>query len=151
MDFRYQLDGQLRAPLIRALQDAGEKYIDAVKVRALEDSWKPSNFQSSQSLQKLLSELNDLEIPVLESHLKNKYWIPLTNNTLTFSKLFVVLLEDCLNVTTPEINSIVEAILISVLRLQVKHLQVSLTNPKFKQEVIFQFLKLKYVILKFMI
>lgn len=135
MDFRYQLDGQLRTPMSRALQDVGEKYVDAVKVRAAEDTWRPSNLQTAYNLGKVLSELDDLGIALPEFHVTNECWIPLTSNTLAFSKLYVGLLEDCLNVATPELLSKIEDVLVSVMRTQVQHLLTSLTNSKLKQEV----------------
>ncbi|XP_012288680.1 exocyst complex component 8 [Orussus abietinus] len=134
MDFRYQLDGQLRSPLARALQDAGEKYVDAVKVRAAEDTWRPSNLQTQQNLDKLVAELDDLGIPVPQSYLSNVSWILLTNNTLAFSKLYISLLEDCLSVTTPELLSTIDGVLVSVLRTQIQHLTAALSNSKLKQE-----------------
>ncbi|XP_043290134.1 exocyst complex component 8 [Venturia canescens] len=134
MDFRYQLDGQLRSPLARALQDAGEKYFDAVKVRAAEDNWRPSNLQTSQNLQKLLTELDDLGISVPTSFVTNDCWVSLTSTTLAFARLYVGLLEDCLSVATPELMLTIDSVLISVMRAQVQHLVSSLTNPKLRQE-----------------
>lgn len=135
MDFRYQLDGQLRAPLSRALQDAGEKYVDAVKVRAAEDTWRPSNFQTNQNLQKLVLELDDLGIGVPPELLSNECWVSLTPNTVAFARLYVGLLEDCLSVTTAELIHTVDSVLASVMRAQVQHLMASLKNPKLKAEV----------------
>lgn len=135
MDFRYQLDGQLRSPLARALQDAGEKYFDAVKVRAAEDNWRPSNLQTSQNLQKLLTELDDLGISVPASFVTSDCWLSLTSTTLAFARLYVGLLEDCLSVATPELMLTIDSVLISVMRAQVQHLVASLTNPKLRQEV----------------
>lgn len=134
IDLRYQLDGHLRTPLARALQDAGEKYVDAIKVRAAEDTWRPSN-QSSQNLQKLLTELEDLGIGVPSSYMTSETWLSLTSNTLAFSRLYVGLLEDCLSVNTPELMITIDNVLVSVMRAQVQHLLSSLSNPKYKQEV----------------
>lgn len=135
MDFRYQLDGQLRSPLARALQDSSEKYVDAVKVRAAEDTWRPSNLQSAQNLQKLLSELDDLAITVPSTYLTSDCWMSLTSNTVAFARLYVGLLEDCLSVATPELIFTIDGVLISVMRAQVQHLVSSLVNPKLKHEV----------------
>lgn len=135
IDLRYQLDGQLRSPLAKALQDAGEKYVDAVKVRAAEDNWRPSNFQTSQNLQKLLTELDDLGITVPKAFATSDCWVSLTSNTLAFARLYVGLLEDCLSVTTPELIRTIDDVLIIVMRAQVQYLVTSLNNPKLKQEV----------------
>lgn len=134
IDFRYQLDSQLRNHLARVLQDTGEKYVEAVKIRALEETWKPFEFTSAQSFQKLIVELDNLNITLPDYYVKNKLWIALTSNTLTFSKLYIGLLEDCLNVFTPEILNIIEEVLLSVLLVQVKHLQSSFSNPQLARE-----------------
>jgi len=134
MDFRYQLDGQLRSPLAKIIKDAGENYLDTVKHHVAEDNWRPTNLETSQNLQKLLTELEDLGIGV-PSLQTNDCWIPLTYNTITFSKLYVNLLEDCLSIATPELISTIDDVLVSVMRVEVQHLIVSLTDPKLKQEV----------------
>lgn len=135
MDFRYQLDGQLRSPLAKAIQDAGVNCIDTVKHHVAEDTWRPTNLETSQNLQKLLSDLDDLGIGVPSSYSTNDCWISLTNNILSFSKIYVSLLEDCLSVATPELMSTIDSVLVSVMRAEVQHLIVSLTDPKLKQEV----------------
>lgn len=135
MDFRYQLDGQLRSPLAKAIQDAGEKYVDTVKVHIAEDTWRPTNLETSKNVQKLLSELDDLGIAVPPSYLTNDCWLALTDNTLAFSKIYISLLEDSLSVATPELMATIDGVLVSVMRAQVQHVIVSLTNPKLKQEV----------------
>lgn len=135
MDFRYQLDGQLRAPLAKAIQDAGENCIGTVKRLVTEDTWRPTNLETSQNLQKFLSELDDLGIGLPPLYATNDCWMPLTYNTLTFSKIYVSLLEDCLSIVTPELASTIDNVLVSVMRVEVQHLIVSLTDPKLKQEV----------------
>lgn len=138
MDFRYQLDGQLRSPLAKAIKDAGENCIDITKRHVAEDTWRPTNLETSQNLQKLLSELDELGIGVPSSYATtNDCWIPLTHNTLTFSKIYVSLLEDCLSVAIPELMSTIDNALVSVMRVEVQHLILSLTDPKLKQEVTF--------------
>ncbi|XP_043260267.1 exocyst complex component 8 [Colletes gigas] len=134
MDFRYQLDGQLRSPLAKAIQEAGEKYVDTIKVHIAEDTWRPTNLESSKNVQKVLSELDDLGITVPSSYITNDRWITLTDNTLAFSKIYVSLLEDCLSVATPELMATIDGVLVSVMRTQVQHITLSLTNPKLKQE-----------------
>ncbi|XP_031829940.1 exocyst complex component Exo84 [Nomia melanderi] len=134
MDFRYQLDGQLRSPLTKAIQDSGEKYVNIVKKHIAEDTWRPTNLETSKNVQKLLSEMDDLGITVPSSYVTNEYWISLTKNTLAFSKIYVSLLEDCLNVATPELMATIDGVLVTVMRVQVQHVIVSLTNPKLKQE-----------------
>ncbi|XP_043524089.1 exocyst complex component 8 [Frieseomelitta varia] len=134
MDFRYQLDGQLRSPLAKAIQDTGEKYVEIVKKHIAEDTWRPTNLETSKNVQKLLSEFEVLGITVPSFYLTNDCWIALTDNILTFSRLYVSLLEDCLSVATPELMAIIDTVLVSVMRTQVQYIIASLTNPKLKLE-----------------
>lgn len=134
MDFRYQLDGQLRSPLNEAIRDTGDKCMHIAKVHTLEDAWRPTNLQNGRNVDKFLSELDDLGIPVPLSYLTNDCWLALTDGTLTFSKMYVGLLEDCLSVATPELMAVIDAVLLSVMRVQVHHLTTALRNPKLKQE-----------------
>lgn len=136
MDFRYQLDGQLRSPLSKVIQDTSENYIDTVtKAQTPEDTWNPTNLQSSQNLQNSLLELDNLGIGIPKAYLTNDFWIALTSNTLAFSKLYVSFLEDCLSIATPELMQTIDTALLSLMRTQVQYLITSLNNPKLKQEV----------------
>nr|XP_050846015.1 exocyst complex component 8 isoform X2 [Vespula vulgaris] len=135
MDFRYQLDGQLRSPLSKVIQDTSENYIDTVtKAQTPEDTWNPTNLQSSQNLQNSLLELDNLGIGIPKTYLTNDFWIALTSNTLAFSKLYVSFLEDCLSIATPELMQTIDTALLSLMRTQVQYLITSLNNPKLKQE-----------------
>ncbi|XP_020280236.1 exocyst complex component 8 [Pseudomyrmex gracilis] len=134
MDIRYQLDGQLRSALSKTIENAGEKCITLAKRHIAEDTWRPTNLETSQNLEKLLSELDDFGVHVPSSYVTNDCWVQLTYNTLTFSKMYVRLLEDCLSIVTPELMSVIDKVLVSVMRVEVQHLIISLTDPKLKQE-----------------
>lgn len=135
MDIRYQLDGQLRSALSKTIENAGEKCITLAKRHIAEDTWRPTNLETSQNLEKLLSELDDFGVHVPSSYVTNDCWVQLTYNTLTFSKMYVRLLEDCLSIVTPELMSVIDKVLVSVMRIEVQYLIISLTDPKLKQEV----------------
>lgn len=106
-----------------------------MKVRSIDDSWRPSNLQNAQQLQKLLSELDDLGIPIPQIYVTHEYWLPLTSNTFTFSKLYVGLLEDCLNLATPEIMNVIDDVIVSVLQAQIQYVLSSLTSQTLQMEV----------------
>ncbi|XP_014219033.1 exocyst complex component 8 [Copidosoma floridanum] len=135
IDIRYQFDIQLRSTLAKTLSETKEKYMDSVKIRSLEDNWRPSNFESPQNFYKLKSELEILGIPMLKILDINKYSIPLTSNTLAFSKLYIGIVEDCLNIYVPEIIITVQNVLLSILQIQLQHLLSSLSNCRYKQQI----------------
>ncbi|KAJ9594195.1 hypothetical protein L9F63_014355, partial [Diploptera punctata] len=68
LNLRYQLDGVLRSPLTRALKDAQEKLVDAVKLRAVEDKWRPMNLHSKAGLTKFLQEMSDIGIASIHTY-----------------------------------------------------------------------------------
>lgn len=134
LDLCYQLDGQLRGPLSRALRETREKLVDAVKMRAAEDRWRPTNFQSKSGLKKFLQEMSDIGIASMHSHVTGECWINLTTNTIAFSKLYLSLLEDCLRLTTPELQHTVDEVLGDVFHAQLKHVEASLSSEKLQSE-----------------
>lgn len=146
IDFHFQWDGHIRSSLSKTLQDTRDKYMDAVKIRGAEDSWKPTYCQNAQSLNKILSELDYLGIPVPEIYVKSECWISITNNTLTFSKLYIGLLEDCLNIATYELINIIEEVLYSVLQVQIQHLQSSLQSSKVDREVNISYSRFVFIV-----
>jgi len=134
VDLRYQLDGLLRTPLTRALHDAREKLIDAVKLRAAEDKWHPMNLQSKAGLTKFLQEMSDIGIANIHTYVTGDCWLGLTANTVAFSKLYLTFLEDCLRLATPELLYTVDEVLSDVFKAQMLHVEASLSSDKYVVE-----------------
>ncbi|PSN36893.1 hypothetical protein C0J52_11426 [Blattella germanica] len=134
VDLRYQLDGLLRTPLTRALKDSREKLVDAVKLRAAEDKWRPMNLHSKAGLNKLVQEMSDIGIASIHTYVTGDCWIGLTGNTVAFSKLYLTLLEDCLRLATPELLHTIDEVLGDVFQAQMMHVEASLTSDKYKTE-----------------
>ncbi|PNF29096.1 Exocyst complex component 8 [Cryptotermes secundus] len=135
VDLRYQLDGLLRTPLTRALRDAREKLVDAVKLRAVEDKWHPMNLQSKAGLTKFLQEMSDIGIASIHTYVTGDCWLGLTSNTVAFSKLYLMLLDDCLRLATPELQYTVDDVLSDVFQAQMLHVEASCSSEKYKAEV----------------
>ncbi|KAJ4432975.1 hypothetical protein ANN_15232 [Periplaneta americana] len=134
VDLRYQLDGLLRTPLTRALRDSREKLVDAVKLRAAEDKWRPMNLQSKAGLTKFLQEMSDIGVASIHTYVTGDCWLGLTGNTVAFSKLYLTLLEDCLRLATPELLYTVDEVLGDVFQAQMLHVEASLSSDKYKTE-----------------
>lgn len=62
------MDGMLHKPVTIALQDARDKLIEAVKHRATEEKWHPMNLQNKNNLNKVIQELNDLDLTVAHTY-----------------------------------------------------------------------------------
>ncbi|KAF2880749.1 hypothetical protein ILUMI_25421 [Ignelater luminosus] len=129
IDLCYQLDGAFRTPLTRALRDARDKLTDAIKLRSLEGRWIPTNLKSKSGLARCLQEHAELGIN-LDNYVTGDCWLQLTSNTLSFTKLFLSLLEDCLKLQTSELLYTINETLLEVFTAQVKYLEQSLRNEK---------------------
>lgn len=57
------LEGEIRLPVERCLADAREKLMESVKVRALEDKWRPISFANKSGLRRF-ADVNMSEIGV---------------------------------------------------------------------------------------
>lgn len=134
LDLRYQLDGQLRQPLVRLLRETREKLVDAVKMRAVEDRWRPTNLQNKTGLQRFLQEMSEIGIENLESQVTGDCWVNLTSSTVAFTKLYLPLLDDCLRLSTPELQHTVDEVLGDVFQAQLKHVEASVASDKLRAE-----------------
>jgi hypothetical protein len=129
VDLCYQLDGALRTPLTQTLKDTRDKSIEMAKVRASEDKWIPMNLRSKTALAKFLQEYSDLGLK-LDNYVTGDTWIQLTNNTIVFTKLFLMLLNDCLRLQTTELLHTINDVLYDVFEAQIRHVEASLRNEK---------------------
>ena len=63
LDLTFFLEGEIRIPVERCLADAREKLMESVKVRALEDKWRPISFANKSGLRRF-ADVNMSEIGV---------------------------------------------------------------------------------------
>lgn len=129
IDLRYQLDGLLRSPLQRALNDARDKAVEAVKLRATEDKWHPTNLGSKDALTKFVMETG-LTPGHMQKYVQGESWIALSASTVALTRQYLALLEDCLRLCTTELAHTVDQVLTDVFSAQLSHFEGSLQNEK---------------------
>lgn len=129
IDLRYQLDGLLRSPLQRALGDARDKAVEAVKLRATEDKWHPTNLGSKDALTKFVMETG-LSPSHMEKYVQGESWIALSASTVALTRQYLSLLEDCLRLFTSELAHTVDQVLADVCSAQFIHFEASLRSEK---------------------
>lgn len=64
----YQIDGQLRTPLIKALSETKDKLLESVNAKAAEEKWHLTNLRSGQQSKTLVSEFEDIGIATTEKY-----------------------------------------------------------------------------------
>ncbi|KAJ1524811.1 hypothetical protein ONE63_009682 [Megalurothrips usitatus] len=129
IDLRYQLDGLLRAPLQRALSDARDKAVEAVKLRAAEDKWRPTNLGSKDAVTKFVMEIG-LSPSHMQKYVQGESWIALSGSTIALTRQYLSLLEDCLKLCTTELIHIVDQVLTDVFYAQLVHFEGNLQSDK---------------------
>lgn len=82
LDLSFYLEGELSGLAERCLRDTREKLIESVKLRALEDKWRPMNFSNKSGIQRFVDDM--IEIGITSIH----PWI--YGNSLILSILFLI-------------------------------------------------------------
>lgn len=62
LDLTFYLDNEFRVPVERCLRDAREKLMESVKLRALEDKWRPVNLNSKTELARFAEDMKRIGI-----------------------------------------------------------------------------------------
>ncbi|XP_050306757.1 exocyst complex component 8 [Anthonomus grandis grandis] len=138
VDFRYQVDGALRTPLTKALSDARDKFIDSIKLRAIDDKWIPMNLVTRSGLARCLQEHSNMGLK-LDSYVTGDVWLQLTSSNLAFTKAFLTLLDDCLKLKTTELLHPINETLQRVFDAQIRSNEQALRNelqPEQKQFIL---------------
>ncbi|CAG9859377.1 unnamed protein product [Phyllotreta striolata] len=121
LDLCYQLDGALRSSLMKALKDARDKLIDSIKLRVLDDKWIPINLHSKSALSRCVQEYSQMGLTNVGSYVSGDTWLQLTASTLSFTKMFLNLLNDCMKLKTTELMYTIDETLYNVFEAQVRH------------------------------
>ncbi|XP_022188141.2 exocyst complex component 8 isoform X2 [Nilaparvata lugens] len=130
IDVCFQLEGQLSSPITRALVETRDKLVDAVKLRAAEDSWHPLNVVSRQALLRMNAEFTSHGLMDLHQFQTGEWWLELTSNTVAFTKLFISVLKDGLLLVSTDSMHSLDKVIYDVFSAQLKHVLASLRSEK---------------------
>lgn len=67
LDLTFYLEGELRKPVERCLQDAREKLMESIKLRAIEDKWRPVSFNSRTGLTRFTDDMKEIGITAVQT------------------------------------------------------------------------------------
>ena len=62
LDLRFALQSSMSRELERRVVTARDQMLDAIKLRAQDDSWEPTRFADSRRLNEFLEEMNDIGV-----------------------------------------------------------------------------------------
>ncbi|XP_050436948.1 exocyst complex component 8 [Adelges cooleyi] len=135
IDVQFQINGQLRSPLTKTINDVKVKTIEVIKIRFSEDKWKPYNLKTKQQRDKLIEEYRQYGFSNIESYSKGDSWIMLTHNTIIFTRSYLLLLNDCLVLNTPDLSNVIDQLLYEVFAAHCGFIQNSIKNKNFVNDI----------------
>lgn len=134
LDLSFYLEGELSGLAERCLRDTREKLIESVKLRALEDKWRPMNFSNKSGIQRFVDDMIEIGITSIHPWIYDDCWVYLTNNTINFSKAYLTYRDDALKLRTSENGKNIDELLHDILLAQFKHVEASLRSCKYVAE-----------------
>nr|SVE79979.1 EOG090X021B [Daphnia magna] len=137
LDLTFYLENELRGQVERCLRDAREKLMESIKLRALEDKWRPVNLVNKSGIARFADDMSEIGIASIHSWVYDECWVALTSNTINFSKAYLTFLDDALKMPSADSNIFVDDILLDIFQAQLKHVENSFRSGKYKGEAKF--------------
>lgn len=134
LDLSFMLERLLKNDVERIITDSRDKALEAIKLRAAEDRWRPQNLLNKAGVQRLLDDMANLGVSNVSSYVYDECWVELSSNTVSFCKTFLNLLDDLLKLHTPVTRVLIVESLASTFRAHLRHVDASLGNKSFKSE-----------------
>ncbi|XP_064642359.1 exocyst complex component 8-like isoform X2 [Lineus longissimus] len=130
LECTFVLNGLLQPDIEKLIIDNRDQLVEAGKHRAAEDLWRPMNLKTRSAMKIYVEELNEIGLAVVKNHVDDCS-ISLTNNTLSFSRLYLSFVDDMCKLYTEELQTYIVAALADVFKSQVKQYERSLKAKKF--------------------
>lgn len=73
LDVVYIMDGLMRSPLTRAIQDNTKKTIDSVNLKAADDNWRQTNLMSKDVRAKFVQEFTELGFSNMQPYIYGEF------------------------------------------------------------------------------
>nr|SVE74045.1 EOG090X021B [Daphnia barbata] len=137
LDLTFYLENELRGQVERCLRDAREKLMESIKLRALEDKWRPVNLVNKSGIARFADDMSEIGIASIQSWVYDECWVALTSNTINFSKAYLTFLDDALKMHSADSNIFVDEILHDIFQAHLKHVENSVRSGKYKGEAKF--------------
>ncbi|XP_022251470.1 exocyst complex component 8-like [Limulus polyphemus] len=137
LDILFDLSNLLQADVERVITESRDKMLEAIKLRAAEDKWRPQNHQNKAGISKFVEDMTEIGIASIHRYIYDECWVALTSNTTVFSKSYLNFLDDLLKLHTLTSNKLIVDSLVVTFRAQLRHVEASLNSEIFKSDVKF--------------
>nr|CAG4651628.1 EOG090X021B [Triops cancriformis] len=134
LDIEFALWSELGQWCERSLKEGRDKLLEAIKLRALEEKWRPLTLPSRQAVLRLQEDLEAVGVASLHTYIYDDVSVALTSSSIQFSKSFLAFVEDGLKLCGLEAQLLLESALADVTRAQLRALLQALGSSKYANE-----------------
>ncbi|KAL4221236.1 Exocyst complex component 8 [Mactra antiquata] len=145
LDVGFYLDATISENLERVIIEERDNIIEGIKYRSQDDLWRPMNHGTETECLKFAEELASVGLDVKDS-IYNVCFISLTINTAQFCKACIVMAQSLLLIHKIEREALITDTLVQIFKAQVKHLESSVKNEKFKTDLKFILKNSQYIL-----
>ncbi|XP_018021643.1 exocyst complex component 8 isoform X2 [Hyalella azteca] len=137
LDLRFALHASMSRDLERRVASARDQMLDAIKLRAQDESWQPTKFTDERQLQTFMEEMNDIGVAGLNEYLTDALVLGLTSSVLELVRVMVAFVEDVLRllVVWPDAQQLLADSLTAVLEAQLHQCKAAVQHPMLKDKV----------------
>jgi hypothetical protein len=135
IELGFILDALLADDLNKLIQQAGDNQMDAIRHRAMDDNWRPVNYQNADSLCKFESEMRQLGLEYINQYSYGGCMTYLTANTIQFTRSYLSFFGDLLKVYTVDRQHLITSAFSDILTAHVSFLQKAASTDKYRSEV----------------
>ncbi|KAA0202246.1 hypothetical protein HAZT_HAZT004436 [Hyalella azteca] len=150
LDLRFALHASMSRDLERRVASARDQMLDAIKLRAQDESWQPTKFTDERQLQTFMEEMNDIGVAGLNEYLTgiriilnnmellvaDALVLGLTSSVLELVRVMVAFVEDVLRllVVWPDAQQLLADSLTAVLEAQLHQCKAAVQHPMLKDK-----------------
>ncbi|KAF2358031.1 Exocyst component Exo84 C-terminal [Trinorchestia longiramus] len=136
LDLRFALHSCMSRDLERRVVAARDQMLEAIKLRAQDESWQPTKFEDERQLQTFMEEMNDIGVAGLNDYLTDSLVLGLTSSVLELVRVMVAFVEDVLRllVVWPDAHQLLAHALTAVLEAQLLQCKAAVQHPLLKDK-----------------
>ncbi|CAG0882386.1 unnamed protein product [Darwinula stevensoni] len=138
LDMTCLLDKRLDKEVESVITYSRDQLLEAVRVRAQADKWRPFNLQNKEALKKFLDGMRNLGFQDVGTLVYEEVWVSLTENVINFSKSFLSFTSDAAKLAcSPTLRPLCTAAIAGILTEEMRHILAVSRKSQSKDQVEF--------------
>ena len=135
LELTFALDRMMANDLSRLIQEAGDNRMEAVKLRHIDSSWRPTNFGNTATCDSFEREMCSYGIKDIHNYTQDDCFTELSENTIQFTKSHIQFCSDLMKLYSQEHHDLVTGALIEIFKAQISFAEKSAAKESSKKEI----------------